>query len=278
MEQLSLQPGQAASIEMLFTSESDLVEKVKELYVTLDGSGRREILPKGVRAEFKPSNFTIPPHGNVSVIHTITVDQDAPIGAYYVHTTFTYTTPGGDGGVLGNTIWLVIGPSKPYHGSGNFSLAAGSDDIAAYDELNITDMAMAGQKEIWEFDFHIRSEGPPLNVTLELVNINVPEEVRLYLTNLKGNQVFVSVGSQWLVIVQAIVPWNTQPGKYRFQVIARSGNETHTCNFDLLIKKWEKPDETPSTSALSISLFMVIIVIDIIVSIKILKKIWVNRM
>jgi len=69
-------------------------------------------------------------------------------------------------------------------------------------------------------------------VELETVNVNVPNEVRFYFLE---NPVFVRAGSQTGATVEIEVPPGTPAGKYRFQVVARSGTEKHTAAFDLVI-------------------------------------------
>jgi len=241
---LTLLRGGTGSIELVISTNAcrKLCPKLNScelsLYGTLDGSGSWAILPPGVKAEFTPTNFTLPAGGNVSVLQTITTNPDAPTGCYYYGVGIRITNGTGFVG-----FWLVIDPYTPH---GDFSLVVGYggdvEDFIARDELNITEKV---GEEIWRpsgvtdnfgsggtYSFDIRSEGPPLNVTLEIVNIDMPEEVKLSVPQ----QVFVPAESQ--VFVDVGIGYNANPvvGRtYHFKVICRSGNETHVANYNILV-------------------------------------------
>lgn len=236
---LTLLLGEKGSIELVIKGDYWHLSKAigqnlyktceLSLYGTIDDSGSRVILPPGVRAEFTTSNVTLPAGGNVSVLQTINADPDAPTGCYYygvgIKINSTYTR------YFGADFWLVIGPYTPH---GNFSLIEGTEDFIARDEINISRKVGA---EIWMTTdiicrFDIRSEGSPLNVTLEVVNVDMPEGVKLSVPQ----QVFVPAGSR-VFVDETIGPYaNPEVGKtYHFKVICRSGNETHIANFNIIV-------------------------------------------
>jgi len=239
---LTLLRGETGSIELVISSKVFNETYELSLYGSLDGSGGQAIQPPGVKAKFTPPNVTIFAKGNVSVLLTITADPDAPTGYYSYGVGFRVLDHiNGTGSISG--FWLVIGPYTPH---GNFSLVVGYgenvEDFIAGDELNITEEVGA---EMWRpsgatssfesggtYSFDIRSEGPPLNVTLEIVNIDMPEEVKLTVPQ----QVFVPADSE--VFVDVGTGYNNHPevGRtYHFKVICRSGNETHVANYNILV-------------------------------------------
>jgi len=232
-QMLTLLRGETGSIELEISANArwDVEHCPKynscELYVfgTLDGSGDRKIVPPGVRAEFAPPNFTLPSRGNVSVLHAISVDPDAPTGQYVF---FAVVRIANYGWIVGDAFWLTIGPYTPH---GNFSLVEGMGDFIARDEINVSLKVGA---EVWggTYSFDIRSEGPPLNVTLEIVNVDMPEGVKLSVPQ----QVFVPAGSQAWVDVDIGPYASPEVGRtYHFRVICRAGNETHVANINISV-------------------------------------------
>lgn len=233
---LTLQRGKTGSIELVIKSDLDNTSKLigRNLYGscdlspygTIDGSGFYHILPPGISIEFTPSSITLPAGRSVSVLQTITADPDAPIGQYiYFGSIYNWDSS--------DSFWLVIGPYTPH---GNFSLVEGREDFIARDEINVTREIDWQTLAYWQnlsWDFMIRSEGPPLNVTLEFVNVDLPEGVKLP----GPQQVFVPAGSQVSVNGDNIGPYdNWEPDRtYRFKVIAKSGNEVHVANFEISV-------------------------------------------
>jgi len=232
-QMLTLLRGETGSIELVISANAswDVEHCPKfnscELHIlgTLDGSGQRAIVPPGVRAEFTPSNVTLPSGGNVSVLHTISVDPDATTGQYVY---FAVVRIANYGWIIGDAFWLDIGPYTPH---GNFSLVEDMEDFIARDEINVSRKVRA-ETFGGAYSFDVRSEGPPLNVTLEIVNIDMPEGVKLSVPQ----QVFVPARSQAWVVVEIGSYASPEVGRtYHFKVICRSGNETHVANFNILV-------------------------------------------
>jgi len=235
---LMLLRGETDSIELFIsTNACRLCPKLNaceiNIYGTLVGSRSQIILPPGVRVTFTPPNVNLPAGGNVSVLQTIAADPDAPTGCYYYSvgirltnsTEIGFTEIGFD-----VRIWLVIGPYTPH---GNFSLIGYPIDFIARDELFLNYTLALWMKYNLSWWFTIRSEGPPLNVTLQVVNVDMPKEVKFP----PPQHVFVPAESQLDVYGENINPnASLEAGKtYHFKVIAKSGNETHVANFEVSV-------------------------------------------
>jgi len=232
--QLTLLRGGKGTIQVTVTSMTDKVLNVT-LSSTLGaiGASVAQKLPPGVKAEFVPSILTLTHRENKSATLTLIADKDAPVGAYYYHV----AASSAQFGVGGPSFWLVIGPYTPHQG---FSLVDYNDFIAKNETTIGVDVVEGTSTTLGPAGFIVRSEGQPLLVRMDVVNIDVPKSVNLTLP-LLANPISLQAGSQTGVDVFVKVPYGVKLGTYHFEVVATSGSEKHTANFELSIVAHMRP-------------------------------------